>query len=113
MPEIHGLPKCVRYRIEDEIFKTKLDKETDFAKVRFYKRDLQSLLPPHLFIDILEHAKNAAEFYSRDQIAGHKRKLSYLCSNSWWDKMSNKGSVKNISSYSLSTDEHTSLGIGM
>ena len=106
-------PKSARYRIEDEIFKTQLAKENDFAKVRFYKRDLQSLTPPHLHNVIFAHAKDAAEFHSQGHVAGLKRKLNNLCSNSFWEKMSSKGSVKNISSYPLSADEHTFLGLGL
>ena len=106
-------PKSVKYRIEDEIFRTQIDKENEFAKVRSFKREIQAVAPPHLHNVLFSHAKDIADFQSQKHVSGLKRKLGALCNNSIWEKMSNRESVKNISSYQLSKDETTFLGMGM
>ena len=71
-------PKSVRYRIEDEIFKTRFQKESEFAKVRSYKREIQSIAPPHLHNFLFAHAKDNTNSQSQKRVTGLKRKLGAL-----------------------------------
>ena len=106
-------PDVARIILQERILNVKREIEETYFRLRKCLRELKGKLDDHILVVLFE----TADIKCSSEVSTNKRrlerKLINLCNDSPWSKCTLPNSILNLSSYELSKDEESVLGLGL